>query len=319
MVKGGMHASGRDGRFVLLAGDVMQDVIVRPQGALRTGSDRAARISLVPGGSAANQSVWFGATGVPARLIARVGAGDVAGLSRRFARLGVKAMLAADPVRHTGMLVSLVSPDGERSFFTDRGANENLDIGDIPTGALAGCGLLVLSGYSFFLPGPRAVARYLMEQARQAGVPVAIDPASSGFIRDAGVARFLGWIEGASYLFPNQQEAAVLTGEADAEDQAARLAERFAHVVVTLGADGAIAACREGAISRVPARPVKVVDTTGAGDAFAAGFLSARLGGKSMKDCLEAGAELAARAVGLPGGQPAASGHQGSEEGETGT
>ncbi|HHS83072.1 MAG TPA: sugar kinase [Devosia sp.] len=319
MAEGGVHASGRDARFVLLAGDVMQDVIVRPQGALRRGSDRAARISLVPGGSAANQSVWFGAAGVPVRLVARVGAGDVAALSRRFSLQGVRAMLAADPVRDTGMLVSLISPDGERSFFTDRGANENLGVADIPAGALSGCGLLVLSGYSFFLPGPRAVAHHLMDQARQAGVPVAIDPASSGFIRDAGVARFLNWIEGARYLFPNQQEAAVLTGEADAEAQAVRLTERFAHVVVTLGADGAIAACRGGGIGRVSARPVKVVDTTGAGDAFMAGFLSARLGGKSMKDCLEAGVELAARAVGRLGGQPPVSGYRESDEGGTGT
>ena len=289
---------------VLLAGDIMRDVIVRPGGPLREGSDRCASISLQNGGSAANQSVWMAQAGLSPRLIARVGETDLEDMQAGFSRRGVRPLFVGDSSRPTGMLVSLIGKDGERSFYSDRGANENLSISDVPDTALDDCRLLVLSGYSFFLDGPRKMARELMARAKQKNIEVAIDPASSGFIEDVGNGNFLDWISGATYLFPNAQEAILLSGRTGTERQARALAEKFEHVVVTLGENGALAVSREGGIFRVRAKAVDVVDTTGAGDAFAAGFLGARLRGETIARCLAFGVELAALAVTRVGGQP---------------
>ena len=129
---------------------------------------------------------------------------------------------------------------------------------------------------------------------------VSVDPSSSALLSAA----FLDWAAGAGLLLPNAQEAEALTGEADPERGARALAARFDEVVVTLGAEGAL--WIDGAeLLRVPAEPVEAVtDSTGAGDAFAAGLLSARLSGASTEPALAAGCRLAARAVQQPGARP---------------
>ena len=108
---------------VLVVGDVMEDVIVRPEGPLARGSDRRAAISVKPGGSAANQAAWLARFGVAVDLVARVGKGDVEREAERLAKAGVTPHLAGDEGHETGRLVVLIDPDGERSFLTDRGAN----------------------------------------------------------------------------------------------------------------------------------------------------------------------------------------------------
>jgi ribokinase len=103
-------------------------------------------------------------------------------------------------------------------------------------------------------------------------------------------------------LLPNRDEAAVLTGQADPAAAARALTLHAREVVVKLGADGAL--WTDGrALERVAAAPARAVDTTGAGDAFAAGLLAARLAGAGPRAALEAGAALAARAVERPGGR----------------
>ena len=129
---------------------------------------------------------------------------------------------------------------------------------------------------------------------------VSVDPSSSALLS----ADFLDWADGAGLLLPNAPEARALTGEGDPELAARALARRFGEVVVTLGADGALWTARDEVIE-VAAVPVEAVeDTTGAGDAFAAGLLGARLAGAAPADQLAAGCELAARAVATAGARP---------------
>ncbi len=291
-------------KTVLLVGDVMRDVIVRPEGALRTGSDRKAKIEMVPGGSAANQAVWLGANNVGARLVARVGALDIEALSASFLKLGVEPVFTGDPELATGTLVSMIDVGGERSFYTDRGANEALCIDDVSAHVLEGVSKVVLSGYSFFVARPREVAREVMVRAKKKGIPVLIDPASAGFIKDVGVQRFIEWTRGASVLFPNAQEAQLLSGEMTPEDQLRALSPYYDHVVIKLGARGAVTLDEGGKLLQVAGKEVVALDTTGAGDAFAGGFVAGQLAGLSLRECIELGNEQGARAVTKVGGQP---------------
>ena len=112
---------------MLVIGDVMTDIVVRPEGPLARGSDRRASIRFEPGGSAANQAAWLARFGARGRLRRARRRGRRRGGAARLKAAGVTPHLVGRPERPTGRLVALIDPDGERSFFTDRGANEALD------------------------------------------------------------------------------------------------------------------------------------------------------------------------------------------------
>ncbi len=286
---------------ILIIGDLMTDVIVRPEGPLVKGSDRRATIAFRPGGSAANQAAWLASFGARVDFVARVGAADVESETARLAAIGVRPHLVGDASHETGRLVALIDPDGERSFLTDRGANEALEASDVPEALIAQAALIHLSGYSFFAPAPRAAVLDVMRRAGKK--PVSVDPASAAFLREAGAENFLGWTRGAAILFPNAEEAAILGGSDDPETQCARLAALFPLVVVKRGPAGCEAAA--GAKRwRAAAPSVEAVDTTGAGDAFVAAFLAARLAGADVGAALERAAMAGAAASTVFGGQP---------------
>ncbi len=297
-------------RRILVIGDVMTDVIVRPEGPLSRGSDRRAEICFEPGGSAANQAAWLAAFGVAVDLVARVGAADVEAHSARLREAGVKPHLAADPERPTGRLVALIDPSGERSFFTDRGANDGLAQADIPDALIDAAALIHLSGYAFFAPSPRAAVfapsprAAVLDVMRRAGAtPISVDPASAEFLREMGPENFLEWTRGAALLLPNADEAEVLTGSADPEIQCARLAALYPLVVIKRGAAGCVAA--EGERRWAIAAPaVAAIDATGAGDAFAAAFLAARIRGAAVETALERAVAAGAKAATQVGGRP---------------
>jgi sugar/nucleoside kinase (ribokinase family) len=185
--------------------------------------------------------------------------------------------------------------------LTDRGANEALEARDIPDEIIAGAAMIHLSGYSFFAPGPCAAVLDVM--ARAHGKPISVDPASAEFLREVGRENFLEWTRSAAILFPNADEAAILAGSDDPGTQCARLAARYPLVVVKRGAAGCEAAA--GAQRWRAATPkVEAVDTTGAGDAFVAAFLAARLSGADIQAALERAAAAGAAASTIVGGRP---------------
>jgi sugar/nucleoside kinase (ribokinase family) len=290
---------------VIVIGDVMTDVIVIPEGPMVRGSDRRARIESRPGGSGANQAVWFGSMGTKVSFVARVGARDKPHLEAYFKGFHVDPVLIADAEKPSGVLVTIIDPDGERSFLTDRGANLDLSHSDMPVWLLDDTRLVVVSGYSLFAEHPRGAVQWMAGEARQRNIPVAVDAASVGFIEEVGPASFLAWTRGFSTLFANADEAAALSGTPDPDEQFSRLAPNYGRVVIKLGAAGAVVGDATGFRLRLPAPRVEVIDTTGAGDAFAAGFLSAELRGEPLEASLGAGIAAGARAVTQIGGQPA--------------
>lgn len=289
---------------VLLVGDVMTDIIVVPEGALVRGSDRRAKIRQMPGGSAANQAVWLGRLGAQVRLLARVGASDLPRLGAHFREAGVEPILVPDPLLPSGFLVTIVDPDGERSFLTDRGANLALSPGDLPSDLLADTEYLVISGYTFYAEGPRNVASALIAEARERGIRLVIDPASEGFLREAGIENFLQWTAGAAILFANYDEAFALSGVPDIEQQTRLLGGHYGTVVIKRGSLGASVGGAGGIRYTVGAAQVDVIDTTGAGDAFAAAYLAALIRGEPEQSCLVAGIEVGTSATLQLGAQP---------------
>jgi sugar/nucleoside kinase (ribokinase family) len=289
---------------VLVVGDVVDDIVVRPLGSVNAASDTDAEIRRTAGGSAANVAAWLGHLGADVRFVGRAGTEGAARHRDALSAYGVDARVSADPDAETATIVLNLDPAGERTMFVDRAANGLLSEDDLPTDVLDGVEWLHLTGYSFFDGAVRAVVLDLLTRARAAGCGLSVDPSSAGFLARAGAESFLGWVEGADVLLPNLLEGQFLTGFEDADEVAAALAERFPVVVLTLGADGA-SLTTGGTSTRVDPVPASVVDTTGAGDAFAAGFLSVWTQDREPAAALAAGARASAQAVSVVGARPA--------------
>jgi sugar/nucleoside kinase (ribokinase family) len=294
------------GSVVLVVGDVIDDVIVRPLEPVTRGSDTRSRIEPSLGGSGANQAAWLAACGAQVRFAGRVGRADLGRHRDAFASVGVDARLTADDERPTGTIVVIVDPgDQERTMYTDRGANLGLRPSDLPDDLLDDVALLHLSGYSLFDARVRAAVLDLVSRARDRGIPFSVDPASTAFLTDVGVDAFLTWIAGVTLLFPNLDEGRLLTGARDPEAIVAALHGHAEVVALKLGGDGAIVARRGGPTLRLPAEDGEVVDTTGAGDAFCGAFLAGwvehgELDEPLVRSAIAAGFE----AAGAPGARP---------------
>ncbi|MGY2067658.1 carbohydrate kinase family protein [Blastococcus sp. SYSU DS0619] len=286
---------------VVVVGDVATDVVVVLSGEPAPGSDRPARIVSRGGGAGANVAAHLARLGTPVVLAGCVGDDAAgAGLAAELAGAGVQLRVRTVPGAATGTIVSLVEPDGQRSMLADRGANLALRPADVP--APAPGGHLHLSGYTLLDPGPRAAGLAALRAAADAGCTVSVDPASTGPLLGYGVERWLADTAGATLLLPNADEARLLTGCTDPQDAARDLAGRHPIAVVTLGPDGALWATGDDVVHRA-AHPTTVVDTTGAGDAFAAGLLAAWLGTPEVSPsaALDAGLACAADVVRRPG------------------
>ena len=289
---------------ILVVGDVVDDIVVRPLGSVNTASDTDAEIRRTAGGSAANVAAWLGHLGAEVRFVGRAGVDGAARHRAALTAYGVDARVTADPDAETATIVLNLDPAGERTMFVDRAANARLSPADLPPAVLDGVGWLHLTGYSFFDDAVRPAVLDLLDRARAAGCGVSVDPSSAGFLEQCGADAFLGWVAGVDLLLPNLLEGRFLTGREEPDEIGSSLAELFPAVVLTLGADGALLATA-GATSRVAAAPAEVVDTTGAGDAFAAGFLSVWTTARDSAAALSAGATAAAQAIASLGARPA--------------
>jgi sugar/nucleoside kinase (ribokinase family) len=288
----------------VVVGDVVTDVVAIHDRPLAAGSDTPARVSMLGGGSGANTAAWLAASGVSTAFVGVVGA-DLAGAARvaELTAAGVHAVVRRADSAATGSVVVL-SRAGERTMLSDRGANLLLSPEDVDAGLASGARHLHLSGYTLLDPPARAAGRYALAAAARGGLTTSVDLAAAEMVRRVGAAAFLSWVRGTDLILANLEEAAVLVGDGSPGELATRLAGWAGHGVVTCGAAGAVWASAGGEVVEVPAVPASVVDATGAGDAFAAGLLSAWLSGGSPAQALRAGTSLGAAAVGLAGGRP---------------
>ncbi|MFC8087868.1 carbohydrate kinase family protein [Streptomyces sp. NPDC057340] len=298
---------GTPGGALLVVGDVVTDVVARHRGPLAPGTDTAASVRRLPGGAGANVACWAAHTGCgDVRLLGRVGTDASAWHARELAACGVRPLLVVDAAVPTGTVICLVdtADAAERTFLTDSGASLRIGPDDWSDTLLDGVGRLHLSGYLVFSEPSRALVSVALSAARARGVPVSLDPASTGFLTALGVDRFLGLVEGVDVLLPSRDEACLLTGLPDPADAAAKLSRQVPLVIVKLGAKGALVALSGAVSARVAAVPASPRDSTGAGDAFTGAFLAALLTGAEARDAAAAGCRAGARAVERVGGRP---------------
>ncbi|WP_375482991.1 carbohydrate kinase family protein [uncultured Jatrophihabitans sp.] len=287
---------------VVCVGDLMVDVLARLPGPLAPGSDTPASVRLLGGGAAANVACWLVAAGAHATFVGRVG-DDVAGRQALdgLTSAGVRAHVSVDDRRPTGTCVVLVAPDGERTMVPDAGANAGL--GEVAVELPDDADALYVSGYALLGEGSRPFAVEAIREARARGWVVVVDAASAApLAADPG---FLDRLGRDVLVLANTDEAVVLTELDDAAAAAQSIALRTGRAIVKRGAAGAVWSDASG-VRSVPAARTEAepVDTTGAGDAFAAGFLASWLDGAPVNYALTEGAALGARAVGQVGARP---------------
>lgn len=291
---------------IVVVGDLVTDVLVERTGPIEPGSDTDAAIRVSGGGQAANTAAWLAHIGQAVTLVAAVG-DDVAG-RERVAELewtGVRCAVRVHPGVVTGSVVVLTGP-AERTMITDRGAALLLDpahVRSVIDAAPAG-GHLHLSGYPLLHTGSRPAGHAALTAAAGRGLTVSVDAASAAPLRAVGADAFLAWVRDADLLLCNADEAEVLAGPGTATEQAGRLTAHVRHAVVKRGPAGAVWRDRHGGTWTASARSVPVKDPTGAGDAFAAGLLTAWCSGSAPQAALDAGAALGATAVGRIGARP---------------
>jgi sugar/nucleoside kinase (ribokinase family) len=297
---------GTEALDVVVVGDVMTDVVAVMSRGLARGSDTPSTIATYGGGSGANVAAWLAHQAVPTTYVGRVGRDPFGRTAvEQLQTSGVSVWVTEADEAATGTCVVLVEPGGERSMLPDTGANATLLPADLPPTAFRAGGHLHLSGYVLLNAGSRDAGLAALDLAASARMTVSIDPSSGALLRAVGPERFLEWTRGADLVFANAEEAGLLAGTGEPHAAAARLADTYREVVVKIGPDGALWQAGFITASAPAERGVAVVDTTGAGDAFAAGFLASWLLHPEPESALAAGNRLAGTVVSQPGARPA--------------
>lgn len=293
---------------IVVIGDVMTDVIARVEDPLALGSDTPARVVTRQGGAGANVAAWLAALGHPVAFVGCVG-DDPFGREavQVLAAAGVMTHVAVDPTAATGTCVVLVGRDGERTMLPDAGANSALSVRHLPLEAIRQAGHLHVSGYTLLNPGSRPAGHAALTAADEAGVPTSVDAASAAPLEAVGAGEFLRLTEGVDLLICTLDEAEVLCGSRDPDIGSARLTAHYPQLLLKLGAGGALwraADDRPGCSVPAVAASGVIVDSTGAGDAFAAAYLATTGRGGPVTDGLAAGCALAATLITRTGARP---------------
>lgn len=283
-----------------MVGDLMVDVVVHHRDPIAPGSDTASRIRLDGGGSAANTACWLASLGEQVELMAARGddhLGDLA--AGQLAAAGVELVGPVLPDEATGTCVVLVDAAGERTMLPDRGANDRLPLSAIITGLDPVPGWVHLSGYAILHEGSRNAGRAALSAALAGGAQVSVDAASTAPIRAVGPEAFLTWIDGAAIVFANDDEIEALGGVRAVLDHVGAVAVKHGAAGATW-TDGTSTEVAEGF-------PVEAIDSTGAGDAFAAGWIAAVRRGAHPVAALADAVRVGATAVTTIGARPATS------------
>jgi len=264
----------------------------------------------ISGGSAGNTAAGVAMLGGRAGFIGQVADDQLGDFYRHdITSLGIEFTTPARPQAEapTGRVLVLVTPDAQRTMNTFLGAAQNLSSEALDEGQLRHSKILYLEGYLWDPEVPRAAMERAIGIVRDSGGTIAFT-LSDSFCIDRHRDSFNALIDSGrlDILFANEAEIVSLTGEESFDAAVAATAKRVSVLVVTRSEKGAVAV-EKGERTEVPAEPVeRIVDTTGAGDLFAAGFLTGRAQGRPNAECLRMGAIAAAEVISHYGARPEA-------------
>lgn len=281
----------------------MLDVIAQITTKINYGSDTPSKISTHGGGAAGNVAAWATVTGAQTQIVARVG-NDPAGIAvlSEFDALGViHTNLVVEGVQ-TGVVVVLVDPSGERTMFPETGANSGLTLNDLPT--LDEFEAVYLSGYALLDEISRPGVLQMIDAIRAQGLPIFYDPATVGGMSQVSIGEVRSWLPLMTTLIMNEEEAIFLTGQRQLESALDALLAAAPTAVIKRGSQGSVGKSRAGNAIAIPALPATVIDTTGAGDSFAGGYIAKWLTDKDLATCMQAGTDIAAQCVAIVGARP---------------
>ncbi len=280
-------------------GDLIEDVVVWLNGDLNNqidiGRDTDSIIVRTRGGSAANVAMFGALTGTPSRFIGQVG-NDNLGEQLCASLRGSGVDVCTEARGRTGSIVVVVQPNGERTFLTDRGVASDLSVFDAQH--LAGVSIVHVPTYSLAHDPLATTAIQYIRAARASGALISIDASSTSVLRDYGISRYSELIASIApdVFLCNNDEAALLNIDS------ARPMPGVELTVIKRGALPVTAITAAGVVTEVAIPPVaKIVDTTGAGDAFAAGFLPVYATSRNIKDSITNGNLIASRVLRSPG------------------
>ena len=270
---------------VVTLGDINVDLIARvPFYPLPGGDSLAEGVDVRAGGSAANTAVVLGKFGLEVSILARVGDDVLAQqILPDLERVGVDlSLVQRDPERRTGLIFAAVTPDGERTFFSCRGANTRSVLQSEDLDQIRGAKVLHVSGYALVEGPQRDAALQAMEEAHASGVPVSLDLGIEvTTTRRDEIVEMLALV---SMVFPNQAVAQWLTGQGSAQESVQALLSLGPDLAgLKMGDEGCLFGV-PGEIFQVPAFKVDPVDDTGAGDSFDAGLILGRIGPLSLRE-----------------------------------
>ena len=279
--------------------DVVAQIPTSPH-ELHLGNDTRTIISTHGGGAAGNTASWLAVLGNDVTMVGRIG-NDTAGsaITAEFDALGISYGNIVKEGLHTGVVVCLVDPSGERTMLADNGANAGLDVSDLP--ALDGVDAIYLSGYAPLAPLSREGVLEMVRRINSRGIPIIFDPATVGGMQGVPVAEILSWCALMDTVIMNEEEAIYLSGLSDLESALNFFVELTPRAIIKRGSAGAIGLERGGQIVSVAAKTSAVVDTTGAGDAFAAGFIDAFTGRRDFSHAIERASAVAGHCVAIVG------------------
>lgn len=273
----------------------MLDIVVKHGGRINLNSDSLSQNSLQSGGAAANTAVWLTQVNVDSHFSGKIGK-DLAGenLISDLQLSGVTGHISKDSIKSTGTVVVLVDSDGNRTMFPDSGANAGLDSSIVPVNKEFDG--YFISGYALFNDLSSSFIQDWLRDLRAGGKKIFIDPASVGLMSEIGSSKALGLIGKVDIIFVNEDEAKFLNVR--------ELIDLAPIIVIKRGALGASVITNDGIEISKPAMPATVLDTTGAGDAFAAGFIAEWLRSKDLSAALDLALSLAAKCVSNIGARP---------------
>jgi sugar/nucleoside kinase (ribokinase family) len=276
-------------------GDLIEDVVVWLSAEPNLGTDTDSIIQRTRGGSAANVAMFAALTGTESRFIGQVG-NDALGqqLCSALQQAGVDVCVVSEG--RTGSIVVLVQPNGERTFLTDRGVASHLSLVD--ASLMANVGILHVPSYSLVAEPLASTSLLYIKAAQSLGAVISIDASSTSVLEHFGVARYKSLIQSIlpQVFLCNEDEAGLLGVGATEGMLGAAL------TVIKRGVHSTLAISQNNERSEVAVAPVaNIVDTTGAGDAFAAGFLPTFVATNDVEVAIARGHAIAARVLRSPG------------------